>query len=299
MRTPVLSILVPAYEYPFGVKRILDSILESIKLDPELSFECIVSDDSDTDKVQRMVKTHDINNHKSFRYYKRGESLGAADNWNFLLKAANGDYVHFMHHDEFPGTNDFFGSLVRELEAKPLFDALFLRCYVPTFIKNRFRPLVNSFVRSLYFLSPEGLFLRNTVGSPACAVIRRDKCLLFDVRLQWIVDLEWYYRILTQKNVATSFSELSYISVYRSESISSKIKSEVKSIDSYERQLIKKDYRALFLDRYEDSFSLYYKVLMLLEGFLWHGSKLLYYPFGLIFGHTVKLDLIETVEDDC
>lgn len=299
MQPPTLSILVPAYEYSFGVKRILDSILDSIKLDPNLSFECIVSDDSKTDKVERMVRAHGINEHENFRYFKRDNSLGAADNWNFLLESAKGDYVHFIHHDEFPESRDFFGSLVLEIKSRPLFDVIFLRCFVPTFIGNRFRPHVNSFLRYLYFLSPEGLFLRNTVGSPTCAVIRRDKLQLFDVRLHWIVDIDWYYRILVQRDIQTRFSRLNYISVYRSESISNELQSRVKIIDSHERQLVKLDYSAIFLDRFRDSSLVVYKFFILLEGFFWHSFRILSYPFGLIVGHTVDSDLLKGVENDC
>ena len=298
MRAPVLSILIPAYEYSFGVRRILDSVAESLELDPQLKIECIISDDSETGEVEEMVAGHVLYNYKCFRYVKREKSLGAIANWNFLLSEATGEYIHFMHHDEFPCDSNFFGVLVSELEANVLSDVLFLRCYVPTFIKNRFRPLVGSVVRSLYFVSPEGLFLRNTVGSPTSAVIRRKKCLLFDLRLQWIVDLEWYYRILNKNTSGVSFSDLKYISVFRNESISSKISSEVKAIDRHERQLIKKDYSALFLDRYEDSLTMRYKIFLYLESIFWLSCKVIHYPFGIMLGTTVNSDLIGTEYDD-
>ena len=299
MRPPTLSILIPAYEYPFGVKRILDLVLKSSALNPELSFECIVSDDSKTDNVKYMIEKHGINNHKGFKYHKRNKSLGAADNWNFLLVAASGDYVHFMHHDEFPDRDDFYSVLIKELQSAPVFDVLFLRCYVPTFIKNRFRAHVSFSLRRLYFISIAGLFLRNTVGAPSCAVVKREHCVLYDTRLTWIVDIDWYYRILTQKNCIYSFSNLGYISVLRGESITSSIKSEVSFIDKTERALVKKKYPALFIDRFEDSSSLFYKAFLLLENIFWHGVWLLYYPFGLAFGKTVNSDVVEGTEDDC
>lgn len=295
---PVLSILIPAYEYSFGVKRILDSIYQTINLDPKVSLECIVSDDSSTEEVMIMIQGHDIYRHESFKYFRRDKSQGAADNWNFLLNIASGKYIHFMHHDEFPESFNFFGNLVNDLEGESSFDVLFLRCYVSTFINNRFRPLVSSIIRKIYFLSPEALFLRNTVGSPSCIVIKRERVLKFDRRLRWIVDLEWYYRILKQEFIITKFSKLSYISVHRKESISSEIKSKVDDINNFERQLIKNDYAAKFLDLRKDSSKLWYKIFMLLEGMFWYGSKFIYYPLGVIFGKTVKSSLIEESKYD-
>lgn len=298
MHTPVLSILIPAYEYSFGVKRILDSVYESITIDPEICLECIVSDDSVSDQVKIMVKAHKIFEHSSFRYYKRTKSLGAADNWNFLLNEASGRYLQFFHHDEFPERKNFFGILISELQENSEPDVLFLRCYVSTIIRDRFRPLVNSFVRNLYFLSHEGLFLRNTVGSPTSAVVKREKCLLFDVRLQWLVDLEWFYRILNQKDIVISFSNLSYISVHRKESISSQIKSNIKTINSEERILIKQNYLPKFVNEYQDSSNLWYKIFMFMESIFWLSSKLLYYPIGLIFGKRVNPMFFERMEND-
>lgn len=298
MQAPTLSILIPAYEYAFGVKRILDLVLKSSMLNPELSFECIVSDDSRTNKVKRMIENHGINNHKGFKYYKRDKTLGGADNWNFLLEAARGDYIHFMHHDEFPDRDDFYSILIGQLESRPLLDVLFLRCYVPTFIKNRFRAHVSLLVRRLYFISIDGLFLRNTVGAPSCAVVRRNQCVLYDARLIWNVDIDWYYRILVQKNSVFSFSELGYISVLRSESISNSIRSEVQSIDRSERRLIKQKYSILFIDRFSDSSSFLYKAFLFLEFTIWHGARLCYYPFGLFFGKTISFHILGGEEDD-
>lgn len=283
-KNPSLSILIPAYEYSFGVQRILDSILESDLLTIKNEIEILISDDSHSDAINQMIKSHEIQNTIKIDYVKRDNVSGiASSNWNNLLRMANGKYLLFMHHDEFPYGKNFFNKLLSKIIHKPNVDVFFLRCNIKSFLKNKYRPHILDFIKKIYFVSSESIFLRNTLGSPSCVVIKKEKCPKFDERLKWIVDLDWYYRILDKKKLVFEFTKLNYISVYRNNSISNKIKFNVSEINNLEREIVKNDYSPFFADTYETSKSFVYKIFILCESFLWYFTKILTIPFGYLF----------------
>ena len=58
---------------------------------------------------------------------------------------------------------------------------------------------------------PWMFFLANPIGPTACVCVKREKCVPFDERLKWLVDDEWYYRLLkTCKATACGLSVLSF-----------------------------------------------------------------------------------------
>lgn len=283
-KNPSLSILIPAYEYSFGVKRILDSVLESNLLTIKNEIEILISDDSHSDTIKQIIKSHEIQDIVKLVYVKRDNVSGiASSNWNNLLRMANGKYILFMHHDEFPYGKNFFNKLLRKIIHKPNVDIFLLRCNIKSLMKNKYRPHVFDFIKKIYFASSESIYLRNTIGSPSCVVIKKEKCPKFDERLKWIVDLDWYYKILNKKKLVIEFTKLNYISVNRTNSISNKIKSNVAEINNLEREIVKNDYSPFFVDTYKTSKSFMYKIFILCESFLWYFAKILTIPFGYFF----------------
>ena len=49
---------------------------------------------------------------------------------------------------------------------------------------------------------PEWLFLQNAIGPTACIALKRDQLQPFNPDLKWLIDIEWYYRLLKDKRVS-------------------------------------------------------------------------------------------------
>lgn len=193
--SPWLSILIPAYEYPTGVLRILNLIY----LSNENNIECIVGDDSNSKLVESMVKSHKLYFQGRVSYLSNKNTFGAVKNWNNLLSCANGEYVLLMHHDECPENLDFFFMLRDLIEKSKKPDIVFLRCSLPLLLGKRLRYHMPFFLKNLFLkLVPDYLILHNVIGSPSNVVVRNNICLEFDEDLKWIVDVEWMVRLIRQ-----------------------------------------------------------------------------------------------------
>ena len=190
---PWLSVLVPAYAYPEGLGRILDSLVG-----PEVAgVECLVHDDSPDDATERLVREHRAFREGAVRYRRNSPALGAVRNWNSLLAAARGEFVVLMHHDEFPDSPGFFAQVRGELQRLSSPDIMILECLVPS-VAGRWRRHMPPLLQGLLLrMAPGHLLRHNTIGPTAALVILRERVQAFDERLQWLVDVEWAHRLVT------------------------------------------------------------------------------------------------------
>lgn len=75
-QTPLLSILIPAYENAEGVTRILKSIPTVLNE----SIEVIVSDDSKSEVVSNAIETWNADREDKVKYLRHGSTGNAVDN---------------------------------------------------------------------------------------------------------------------------------------------------------------------------------------------------------------------------
>lgn len=208
---PWLSLLIPAYEFPEGVIRILD------QLPRNYGVQCLIGDDSGSDCVELAVLQHPAHRAGLVQYRRNRPALGPANNWNQLLASAQGDHILFMHHDEFPASPNFFQGLKEELRVVDDATLVVLRCWLPcTQAKWRLH-MPAWFQRGLLQIWPDHLLRHNSWGSPSTVVAPRRLAPEFDASLSWLIDVDWFQRMLDKPDTSVSFSELSVISVPRSE----------------------------------------------------------------------------------
>ena len=100
---PWLSLLIPAYDFPAGVDRILDSVAAAA----DERIECLVGDDSTTPEVERRVRAHAAFASGRVAYVRNVPARGAVTNWNEMITRASGEYLLFMHHDECPAGSEW------------------------------------------------------------------------------------------------------------------------------------------------------------------------------------------------
>src|SRR6266446_10026845 len=96
-RRPLLSILIPTYDYPEGVVRILRCLTPRLQDDVEI----IISDDSPTSAVAESVAPF-LDACDKIKYTHNARALGPCANWNALLERAAGEYCLLLHHDDIP-----------------------------------------------------------------------------------------------------------------------------------------------------------------------------------------------------
>lgn len=110
-KRPLISIVVPTYETP---ERFLKDLLESVRVQTYPRWELVLADGSVTDLVERTIRSY-RKEHPDFGtgegslcYLKLGRNGGISENTNEGLKAASGDYIAFMDHDDVLTENALF-----------------------------------------------------------------------------------------------------------------------------------------------------------------------------------------------
>jgi glycosyltransferase involved in cell wall biosynthesis len=90
------SILIPSYNRPQYLKQTIQSILNSTYL----NFELLISDDNSPliDDIISIVNSFEFT--IPFKFYTQKINLGPADNKNFLVKNACGEYVIILGDDD-------------------------------------------------------------------------------------------------------------------------------------------------------------------------------------------------------
>ena len=189
--SPLISICIPAY------KRLdyLQKLLHSISIQTFRDYEVIVTDDSPDDSVERFVKNFtDILN---IHYYRNQNVLGTPENWNESIRNANGTWIKLMHDDDwFVDENSlqlFCEAILNHKDCSFFFSAY------NNVVSNEDPSEVvrlNSVGQFMLKKSPLNLFKKQYVGNPSCTLIKGDVNLFYDSDFKWVVDFEYYIRVL-------------------------------------------------------------------------------------------------------
>jgi len=189
---PFFSICIPAYEQTHFLKQTLDSIEDQIFTD----YEIILSDDSISDEVHKLVSSYDFKG--KLKYFRQNPSLGSPENWNFTLKQAIGQWIKILHHDD---------SLFDENTLADLFQiALKTKKHWIVGAPIHPPPPASRYCTILY---PRGLYLLklfpgilgfgNCIGVPSVIVVRSTHSIPYNKNLIWLVDIDYYLQLI--KNI--------------------------------------------------------------------------------------------------
>lgn len=192
---PKVSVCIPAYNQV----EFLQKTLESILIQTYQDYEVIVTDDSPDDRVQRLVEQFDFKG--KLRYIKNIRSLGSPENWNEAVRQSKGEYIKIMHHDEWFNYNDSLNEFVSLLNSNPEADFAFSAATGFDISKNYkwYHSATNEQLTKLK-QDPRCLFFGNFIGPPSATIYRKRANCSYDSRLKWIVDFDFYIRILLHNN---------------------------------------------------------------------------------------------------
>ena len=186
--TPLLSICIPAYNAATLLERCLGSLIRQ----QFRNFEVIVADDSTQTDTAEMVKAY--TSRLPIRYEHHEKGLGSPGNWNRALELAKGKWVMVLHQDDWLSVPNSLQRFMDALESAP----------GSFFAFGRIEPEEKtSVIRKIPALipllkeEPEIILRQNIIGPPSNVVFRNEGHR-FDPELFWVVDVEMYYRWLTE-----------------------------------------------------------------------------------------------------
>ena len=181
------TIVIPSCNQLSLLQRALNSVLRQEGAD----YEVIISDDSSDDKIERYIQ--ELGN-TDIRYYRHQQGKGAADNWNYGLQKATGHYLILMHHDEEMIQDDYLKCVQQQMEQGA--DIIISTVSVNG---QRRRKHSTRWLKEYICKHPALLYLLNVIGPCACLSFRREQLQAFNADLRWLVDVEWYYRMLSDR----------------------------------------------------------------------------------------------------
>ena len=196
-----VSICIPAYNQPDWLRR----ALESIRIQSYRDYEVIVTDDSTNSLVQDAAREYLSD--PRFQYRKNAQRRGTPGNWNEGIRHANGSLIKILHHDDWFTKQDSLAEYVRLLDENPEADFAFSASVAfdsaqhPQFVHQPSAAQLAELSRY-----PACLFWGNFVGAPSATIFRRQEAMYFDEQLKWLVDVEFYIRMLN-RNPRFAFSE--------------------------------------------------------------------------------------------
>jgi glycosyltransferase involved in cell wall biosynthesis len=194
---PKVSVCIPAYKQIPLLRRVLESILAQTFQ----NYELIITDDSPDKNVELLLKEFDFKG--NLKYYHNETPLGSPANWNYAISLAKGEYIKILHTDDFFTSAHSLASYVKLLDNNPAADFAFSASEVWS---------LKTDVKKIFFCSPRHLkrlqkepaflFFRNVIGGPSATIQRNNLKVEYDTRLKWLVDVDFYIRILNQnKNI--------------------------------------------------------------------------------------------------
>lgn len=229
---PLVSICIPTYNQTKYLVNTLDSIISQKFTD----YEIIVSDDSTTEDVEKLVLSYNVKE-IHIKYYHNNPSLGSPKNWNFAVSQAQGKYIKIMHHDEWFESSESLGKFVDLIEKNP-FSIVFSAAYsINKGVKRDYIPNEKNIHKINQ--EPIELIINNYIGCPSALIYPRDCAVTFDENYIWLVDVDFYIHLLEKKYKFVYLKECLYTSMIDDHNITNKC------LDNFELQL--DEYSRLYL----------------------------------------------------
>jgi glycosyltransferase involved in cell wall biosynthesis len=164
-----LSIAIPIHGMERGdyyLQRCLDSILEQSFQD----YEVVITDNSDDEKLERIIRTYAM----PIRYIENPRK-GMAPNTNEAIKASKGQLIKLLYMDDYLAHKDALKDIV----------GAFRGYWLVTPADNNRKP---HYTQDIHLGN-------NKLGSPSALTILNEEPLLFDEEMTWLLDCDYYKRM--------------------------------------------------------------------------------------------------------
>lgn len=188
---PKVSICIPTYKQVKFLTITLNSILSQTYDD----YEIIITDDTPDNTIEQLLSIFNFKGR--LKYFKNEIQLGSPRNWNRAIELASGEYIKILHHDDWFLEQDSLQKFVKMLDDNPEADFAFSSSIWNNSEKgDRFfwKPTLNQ-IKKLR-KKPESLFPLNIVSTPSATIFRKKVKVIFNENLKWIVDMDFYFRVL-------------------------------------------------------------------------------------------------------
>ncbi len=149
-----------------------------------LPAEIIISDDSTSRIIENWLEVTDFDPKVKIVYVRNTGKKGVSGNSNFGAMQVTGEYIHFLHYDDFIINRFAYEEALRKLSSGDKSWLLF--------------GSESNGIATIPDLDNLNLFGINSVGGPSAVFIKSNAFDYFDEELSMLMDIEFYKRTLSK-----------------------------------------------------------------------------------------------------
>ena len=196
MSSPLVSVLIPSFNYARYLPEAIDSVLDQRLRD----FELIVVDDASTDDSASVLQRY-ADRDERIRIHVNARNAGMVETWNDCLLLARGTFVKYLHADDMLAVPTALEQWVAMLDADP--SIALAACAREIIDASSRRQRVDGYSRRRIVERGEDAIARcigdggNLIGEPSAVMFRRVEGQRgFDDAYRQLVDLEMWFHLL-------------------------------------------------------------------------------------------------------
>lgn len=173
----MISVICPTYNMKDGI-RFLTRSFNMLKMQTYKDFEVVITDDSIGDEIKDFcAQEKELN----VRYIKNLSIPGMGGNTNTAILYAKGDLIKILYQDDYLTHSQSLEVINKEFTD----DVMWLATGCTNTDNQVHRPHYN---QNIF----RGI---NTIGSPSVITVRNKDPMLFDTKLTYVLDCDYYYRM--------------------------------------------------------------------------------------------------------
>lgn len=194
----IVTICIPTYN---NLDKLM-ALIDSIKIQTYKDYDIVITDNSEDEQIEKYVSSL-ID--EPITYLRHTTNIGPVLNWNKSLQMATGKYIKIMFADDWFSYPDSLEKFVATIEKNTAVDFVFSGTWQMGEKEQYSRKISEE---NFCFIQKDirNLYIGNYIGAPS-ATIFRNKQIMFDDNLKWLVDLELYMRILKNGGTCIAISE--------------------------------------------------------------------------------------------
>jgi GTP:adenosylcobinamide-phosphate guanylyltransferase len=186
MKTNLVSICIPAWEYFGHGVELIEKILNTLKNQTNKNFEVIISDQSRDTNIEDFIKSTSFDFYIKHVYFTPGITYVA--NVNNSIKNANGNIIKPLFQPDFFLTNNAIQDIIDvHTENK--------KCWCALRHNHCNWESANFYNERVPYYNDRLIVGINTISSPSVISYDSSFSELFDEKLKMLMDCDFYYRL--------------------------------------------------------------------------------------------------------
>lgn len=201
---PLAAICIPVYEKLELFKRLEASIL----MQSYQNYFVVITDNSESDEIESYISKSPLSSRKDFIYIHNERQLGVSGNSNACMMEGlrkGADYIKLMHQDDFFSFPDSLEKMVHKI-VKEQTAVLFSGDYEVFGNSRRVRITKEKYIEKIR-KDLSFIFRANILGAPSVMLFKAME-IKFDPDLQWLLDVDFYLRLLKERRFSYIYEPL-------------------------------------------------------------------------------------------